>query len=504
MKAADLDILLQEGEGVMLEYKEGLSSSFARELVGLANTAGGKILLGVRDDGTVKGIADTNQLRARIQDIARNCDPPVKILLQRIGEVIVVTVRESDAKPVQCSDGYFWRQGAVTQKLNRDEIRDLFRSEGVIRFDTSLCPKFRYPQDFDREKYAAWLRLSGITGRPNTEDVLVNIEAAERSGAKLLFRNAGVLFFAKNVRHFFNQAYITCLLAKGTDKVHILDRKDFAGGIVSDIEDSLRFIERNTRTAYRIEGLRREDVPEYPMKALREAITNAVMHRDWFMEGANVFVEIYTDRIEISSPGGLPKGMKFSDLGRKSIRRNALIADLLHRITFIEKAGTGIKRMREEAREQRCPAPTFEENGFFTAIFYPNPEVRAQAGAKEAPSTAQVGTKKGPSRNQVKAIETAESTPQVPHKHPTSTPQVTPQVMILLRIATREASAADLQSALHLKDRVHFLKNYLEPSLEKGLIERTIPEKPRSSKQRYRTTAAGRTVLAHAEKETPS
>jgi len=83
MKAADLDILLQEGEGAMLEYKKGLSSSFARELVALANTAGGRILLGVRDNGTVKGIPDTNNLRARIQDIARNCDPSVKILLQR-------------------------------------------------------------------------------------------------------------------------------------------------------------------------------------------------------------------------------------------------------------------------------------------------------------------------------------------------------------------------------------------------------------------------------------
>ena len=68
--------------------------------------------------------------------------------------------------------------------------------------------------------------------------MLVNIEAAERSGGKLLFRNAGVLFFARNVRHFFNQAYITCLLAKGTDKVHVLDRKDFDGGIVADIEDA--------------------------------------------------------------------------------------------------------------------------------------------------------------------------------------------------------------------------------------------------------------------------
>jgi len=157
--------------------------------------------------------------------------------------------------------------------------------------------------------------------------------------------------------------------------------------------DILLQIERNTRTAYRIEGLRREDIPEYPMKALREAVTNAVMHRDWFMEGANVFVEIYTDRIEVSSPGGLPKGMKLSDLGRKSIRRNALIADLLHRITFIEKAGTGIKRMRDEAHDQGCPEPVFEENGFFTTIFYPNPEVRAQAGMRPEPSTAQVPRK---------------------------------------------------------------------------------------------------------------
>ena len=111
MKAADLDILLQEGEGAMLEYKESLAASFARELVAFANTAGGKILLGVRDDGSVKGIADTNEIRARIQDIARNCDPPVKILLNRIGDVTVVTVRESDAKPVQCSDGFSGGRG---------------------------------------------------------------------------------------------------------------------------------------------------------------------------------------------------------------------------------------------------------------------------------------------------------------------------------------------------------------------------------------------------------
>lgn len=164
----------------------------------MANTIGGKILLGVRDDGTVIGVKGSNELRARIQDVARNCDPPVKVLVEPVGNVLAVQVRESDAKPVQCNDGFFWRQGAVTQKLSRDEIRDFFHTEGSIRFDLSPCSSFRYPQDFDKEKFNAWLRLSGITGRPRTEDVLVNIEAAERAGGKLLFRNAGVLFFAKN------------------------------------------------------------------------------------------------------------------------------------------------------------------------------------------------------------------------------------------------------------------------------------------------------------------
>ena len=247
MKLNDLEILIQEGEGTTLEFKESLSSSFARELVALANTIGGKILLGVRDNGIVVGVQDSNALRARIQDIARNCDPPVQVRAEPVGRVFAVHVRESDAKPVQCSDGFFWRQGAVTQKLSRDEIRDLFRLEGAVRFDLSPCPRFTFPEDFDRENFDNWLSLSGITGRPRVEDVLVNIEAAERVDGALLFRNAGVLFFAKNVRRFFPQAYITCLLARDTDKVHILDRKDFNGGIVADIEDALRFVERNTQ-----------------------------------------------------------------------------------------------------------------------------------------------------------------------------------------------------------------------------------------------------------------
>ena len=336
----------------------------------------------MRDDGTVTGIQGSNNVRARIQDIARNCDPPVEVQVEPVGKVIAVHVRESDSKPVQCSDGFFTRQGAVTRKLSRDEIRDVFRLEGAVRFDSGLCPRFAFPEDFDREKFDKWLRLADISGRPKVEDVLVNIEAAERAEGKLLFRNAGVLFFAKNVRRFFPQAYISCLLAKSTDKAHILDRKDFDGGIVADIENALRFVERNTRTAYRIEALQRENIPEFPTNAVREAITNAVMHRDWFMDGANVCVEIYADRIEVVSPGSMLRVLSLTDLGSKSVRRNALIADLLHRIDFIDKAGTGIRRIRNEVRSQGCPEPEFKVNGYFTATFWPNPDVRVSEGAR--------------------------------------------------------------------------------------------------------------------------
>lgn len=122
-------------------------------------------------------------------------------------------------------------------------------------------------------------------------------------------------------------------------------------------------------------------------------------------------MEIYADRIEVSSPGGLPKGMRPADLGRKSVRRNFLVADLLHRISFIEKAGTGIKRMRDTAREQGCPEPAFAEDGFFTAGFFPNPEVRAQIATRSEEATPEVTPE-----------VTGEVTGEVPGKLPRKSP----------------------------------------------------------------------------------
>jgi ATP-dependent DNA helicase RecG len=205
------------------------------------------------------------------------------------------------------------------------------------------------------------------------------------------------------------------------------------------------------------------------------------MHRDWFNEGANVFVEIYDDRIEVSSPGGLPKGMRPADLGHKSVRRNALIADLLHRISFIEKAGTGIRRMRDTARHQGCPEPTFSENSFFTAVFFPDPEVRAQFASETPDVTGEV-------TGEVTGVVTGVVTGEVAG-------EVAGEALRLLEAMAGEMSRREMQDALGLKHEEHFRDAYLLPALKLGGIEMTLPGKPRSSKQRYRITPYGQDVL---------
>ena len=192
------------------------------------------------------------------------------------------------------------------------------------------------------------------------------------------------------------------------------------------------------------------------------------MHRDWFIEGANVFVQIFSDRIEIISPGGLPPGMQQSELGDKSVRRNPIIADLYHRIGFIEKAGTGIERMREGARESGCPDPVFDADGFFTVTFTPiQPPDRHQDGTNKALIRHQVGTKIALRREK----------------------------MDLLKICQIESNLGEILSLFGRTDRTKFRKHILQPLVEDGLLELTIPDRPTSKNQKYRITPAGKEVL---------
>ncbi len=373
MNKEELRLILEEGEGYRIEFKESLSG-LDRELVAFANSSGGRIMLGITDDKKVRGIHITGALKSQIQDIANNCQPPVKILFEAVDKILVIEAREGDDKPYKCSSGFYTRVGPNSQKLNRDEIINFFKSEGKIRFDELINLKFDFDAHFDQQKLERFLRLAGISNILDIPSTLVNLGVAEKQEGKVIFNNSGILFFAKNLSNIYRHTAVTCALFKGKEKVEVLDRKDFNEDIISNIEDTMNFLKKHIPVRYEMTGgPRRREVYEIPLDALREAVINAVTHRDYFERGANVMVEMFDDRIEIYNFGGLPKGLKPKEFGTKSVLRNPTIADLLNRAEYIEKMGTGIKKIRRLIAEAGLKPPKFRFTTFFTIIF-PRPE----------------------------------------------------------------------------------------------------------------------------------
>ncbi|HET54502.1 MAG TPA: DeoR family transcriptional regulator, partial [Ignavibacteria bacterium] len=136
------------------------------------------------------------------------------------------------------------------------------------------------------------------------------------------------------------------------------------------IESAINFVKQNLKKRFEIDReTRRKEVLEIPEPAIREAIINAIVHRDYFVKGANVTVEIFNDRLMITNPGGLPKGFPENEFGNISLSRNPTIASLLLRAKYIEKMGTGINRIKSAFKKENLPDPIFEYNTFFKVIF---------------------------------------------------------------------------------------------------------------------------------------
>ena len=195
MNKKELQLILQEGEGYKIEFKESLTN-LDKELVAFANSSGGKIFLGITDEAKIKGIRITNQLKSQVQDIANNCQPHVKLLLTEIDNVLVINVREGEDKPYKCSSGFYTRVGPNSQKLNRNEIIEFLKSEVKVRFDELINIKFDFNIHFDEKKLDNFLRLAGVSKIIDNPSILVNLGVAEKQEGKTIFNNTGVLFFS--------------------------------------------------------------------------------------------------------------------------------------------------------------------------------------------------------------------------------------------------------------------------------------------------------------------
>jgi len=381
----ELQLILAEGEGYKIEFKESLST-IDRELVAFANASGGRVFLGVTDDKRVKGITITNKLKSQIQDIATKCQPAITLSFEELQSqnVLIINVREGDDKPYQCSSGFYIRIGSNSQKLTRDEIVKFFKEEGKIKFDELINLKFEYDVHFDPGKLDKFLRLAGISKVLDDPSILVNLGVAEKQEGKVIFNNTGILFFAKKLQDIYFHTTVTCALYKGVEKVEVLDRRDFNEDIVSSIDGAVNFLKQWIPVRDEPTGTpQMKKVPEIPYDALREAIINAVTHRNYFEKGANAMVEMFDDRIEITNPGGLVKGLQPEDFGKRSVLRNPNVANLLHRIQYIEKMGTGISKIRTLMAEAGLSPVEFEFDTFFTATFKRPEREAARIGVKE-------------------------------------------------------------------------------------------------------------------------
>ena len=370
MVSKDLQNKIAQGEGYYTEFKRNINSDLKKELVAFANASGGNIFLGIEDDGTICGIRQDNQLISKIQEFATECDPPVEIQIKALSDnVLQIIVPESATKPHRTTSGFYMRTGANSQKMRTDSILEFLEKEGRVRFDERVRNDVDFHNNFSINQWSRFIRLSGISPDVERNAVLQSIGAVKIQNNKPFFTNAGLLIFTDSPAAFLHQAYISCVAFRTPEKVDIVDRKDFQRNVFTNIESALSFVERHINVAAKIEDTIREDVWEVPKVALREAIVNAVVHRDYLETGARVVVEIFPDRIIVSNPGGLPKGMPAKDFGKYSLARNAILANIMQRAGFIEKLGTGITRIKQEVEKAELPEPLFHYNYFFAVEF---------------------------------------------------------------------------------------------------------------------------------------
>ena len=494
MTEEQLHNLLARGEGFTTEFKRAMPSDLGREICAFANGTGGVILLGVSDSGETVGVTDHNSLKSRVQSTARSADPPISVEVESIGEVLCVAVPAQDRKPYSFGGRFFIRDGANSQQMSNEEVENLFYAVGRLHFDKKPCEAFSLEDNLDDE---TWVRFSERAKIPEAMDRVVALRNLGLIDAQDRMTHAGAWLLARDIRTFTTSAHLSCALFMGTEKVRILDRRDFHSDLPTMIDEAVAWILTKINVEFIIRRVRREERPELPEEALREAVVNAVAHRD-YRSTANVQIYVFKDRIEIVSPGGLPEGMEEADLGTKSVPRNPLLFGMLYRMDVVEQIGSGVRRIRELCREHEVAPPVIEVSEHWVTTTFRRP-------------VAEVGTKSGPSRDQeynsisdnrlryqeaLSGDSNGQVGDQVCPKEALSRHQVE-----ILRNSLSEQPILELMALSGKRNRTKFRNQVLRPLLEQGLLEMTVPDKPRSSKQKYRVTARGRDLLAELDRK---
>lgn len=374
MDRLELYEMIAGGEDSFTEFKRDVSqrSDFAGEMIAFANTEGGHILVGVADDGSVVGVAKPQRVEEAVINIARhNCNPPLTPVVDRVatdeGTVLVVNVPRRVGVPHENNSGQCYiRVGSTKRLATPQERARLLQLAGLVHYDEIPVPRTEFTDldldvfgDYYQRIYNAPLETAEVPlprMLENMRFIVRDMDSVPR------FSLAGLLLFGKQPQDFMYYARISAVRWQGVEAGEVIsDRQEITGRLSQQIDWAESFIERNTALETRIEGVRQVDRPQYPSAAFREAIVNAVAHRDYSLEGAQILLYIFDDRIEIRSPGRLPNSVTLENIRTHySKPRNETIARVLFNLGYVNTLGSGVPRMIRLMREHVGREPDFE------------------------------------------------------------------------------------------------------------------------------------------------
>jgi len=374
--------LIKEGESETVEFKPSLSQTdkIMECVSAFSNANGGTIVIGVSDKGEVLG-ADIGKrtIESLANRIKQNTDPAIypSISVENVEgkNIIVIEVRESKSKPVFAFDKVYKRVGKSNQRVSSGEIRKMALEGKKIYWDEEICEGANL-EDIDEDKVRWYLerreeiRKVKKPEKMDMESLLLNIGAAKKVNAEIKPTNAGILFFGKNPQRFVLQSQLrSARFAGKTLTRDFLDRLDCSGALWEMVEVTEDFVRKNIRLfGFRTEySFQRIDKLEYPIKAIREGIINALIHRNYF-EPADTRVAIFDDRIEIISPGSFPEGV--TPEKPKHVPVNPVLCQLVYDVGFIEKYGSGIYMINELCEEWGIPKPEYELSEVETKVIF--------------------------------------------------------------------------------------------------------------------------------------
>ncbi|NJE26442.1 DeoR family transcriptional regulator [Thermococcus sp. MV5] len=365
----DVSDLIKNGESETIEFKRELNDSAYKTLSAFANTNGGVLLLSVGDDGKVFGFSGDLDGLARSIRHNLGINPSIKVEGIDGKKVVIVEVSQSSV-PVSFRGRYYKRVGAQTVEMGWEDLQKFFLKKSGITWDSLPSPATL--KDLDEETirkfvHMAKTRLPYINENEDITSILNKLGLLEDGK----ITNAALLLFGREPQRYYIQAKVR--IGRFKDPITIIDDKEIEGNLFAQVEEAMRVIMSHIGVRYEFEGeLRRKEIWDYPLNALREGIINALVHRD-YTDPSNVQIKIFDDFIWMWNPGELPEGISLEDLKKEthpSKLRNPKIAQVFYYAGLIERWGTGTFKMVRLCLESGLPEPEFREvaGGFLVVL----------------------------------------------------------------------------------------------------------------------------------------